>query len=146
MNESKIANACELDRREFLKLTGGFLLAVTLNGVTGRALAQGPGPTSITTYLRIGADESITILVGGGEMGQGIYTGLAMGAAEELMVKWEMVKVEPIAASLSWLSAGSGGIRSRLPAFLKAGAAAREMLISAAAQTWGSEPHALPGD
>jgi len=47
------------------------------------------------------------------------------------------VKVAPLDAGISWLSAGSGGIRSRLPTFLKAGAAAREMLISAAAQTWG---------
>lgn len=140
MDDSRISKAGELDRRNFLKLTGGFLLAITLDGLTNRALAQGSGQTSITTYLRIGADESVTVLVGGGEMGQGIYTGLAMGAAEELMVKWDSVKVEPITAASSWLSAGSGGIRSRLPTFLKAGAAAREMLLSAAAQTWGIDP------
>ena len=73
-------------------------------------------------------------------MGQGIYTGLAMGAAEELMVPWDQVKVEPLDASLSWLSAGSGGISRRLPTFLQAGAAAREMLVAAAAQTWGVDP------
>ena len=138
MNEPSVRQASKLDRREFLKVTGGFLLAVTVTGGVGRALAQSGGQSSITSYIRIGADESITILVGGGEMGQGNYTGLSMAAAEELMVAWETVKVEPITASLSWLSAGSGGIRSRLGAtFLKAGAAAREMLITAAAQTWG---------
>ncbi len=139
MNDSTISRASAVDRRQFLKVTGGFLLAVTFQAGTNRALADTNMPANATgtAYIRIGTDESITILVGGGEMGQGIYTGLAMGAAEELMVKWETVKVEPLPAIASWLSAGSGGIRSRLPIFLKAGAAAREMLIDAAAQTWG---------
>ncbi len=139
MNDSSIFKPTVLDRRQFLKGTGGFLLAMTIPAGTNRAMADTSLPANATgtAYIRIGADESITILVGGGEMGQGIYTGLAMGAAEELKVKWEKVKVEPLPASASWLSAGSGGIRSRLPTFLKAGAAAREMLVSAAAQTWG---------
>ncbi len=137
MNDSTISKGTKLDRREFLKATGGFLLAVTLEGGSERALAQGTGPATVTSFIRIGADESITIMVGGGEMGQGIYTGLSMAAAEELKVTWDKVKVEPLPAGISWLSAGSGGIRSRLPTFLKAGAAAREMLVSAAAQTWG---------
>ena len=137
MDQTIISKAGTLERRQFLKATGGFLLAFTLEGGTSRALAQAAAPTGVTAYIRIGADETITILVGGGEMGQGIFTGLSMAAAEELMVKWEKVKVEPLTAASSWLSAGSGGIRSRLPTFLKAGAAAREMLLSAAAQTWG---------
>ncbi len=137
MNDTIISKASTIERRQFLKATGGFLLAFTLEGGTNRAMAQAATPAGVTAYIRIGADETITVLVGGGEMGQGIYTGLSMAAAEELMVKWEKVKVEPLTAISSWLSAGSGGIRSRLPTFLKAGAAAREMLISAAAQTWG---------
>ena len=137
MSETTISKASPLDRREFLKATGGFLLAFTLEEGGSRAMADVPAASGVTAYIRIGADESITVLVGGGEMGQGIYTGLSMAAAEELRVKWEKVKVEPLTAISSWLSAGSGGIRSRLPTFLKAGAAAREMLVSAAAQTWG---------
>lgn len=137
MSTNLVTRAGKLDRREFLKVTGGFLLAITFEGGTNRALADTPVTSGISAYIRIGSDESITVLVGGGEMGQGIFTGLSMAAAEELKVKWEQVKVEPLPASLSWLSAGSGGIRSRMPTFLKAGAAAREMLVSAAAQTWG---------
>ncbi len=139
MNESTISKATALDRRQFLKVSSGFLLALTFPIVANRALADTNMPANATgtAFIRIGTDESITILVGGGEMGQGIYTGLSMGAAEELRVKWEMVKVEPLPAIASWLSAGSGGIRSRLPTFLKAGAAAREMLVSAAAAQWG---------
>ncbi|MGB8168880.1 MAG: molybdopterin cofactor-binding domain-containing protein [Chthoniobacteraceae bacterium] len=137
MNESSIKLADTLDRRQFLKAAGGLLLAITLDGATNRSVAEGVVSTGITTYLAIGADEIVTVYVGGGEMGQGIYTGLAMAAAEELKVDWSAVQVQPITAASSWLSAGSGGIRSRLPTFLKAGAAAREMLISAAATQWG---------
>ncbi len=139
MTDSTISKATEVDRRQFLKVTDGILLAMTFPAASHRALADTSMPATATgtAYIRIGTDETITIFVGGGEMGQGIYTGLAMGAAEELMVKWDKVKVEPLTAIASWLSAGSGGIRSRLPTFLKAGAAAREMLIDAAAQTWG---------
>ncbi len=137
MKESSIAKPSELDRREFLKVSGGFLLAMNFLGAGERVLAQGAAPVNLTAFLRIGADETVTVLVGGGEMGQGIYTGLAMAAAEELMVSWDKVQVAPLPASLSWLSAGSGGIRRRLPTFLMAGAAAREMFIDAAAQTWG---------
>ncbi len=139
MTDSTISKATEVDRRQFLKVTGGILLAMTFPAAGPRALADTSIPANATgtAYIRIGTDETITIFVGGGEMGQGIFTGLAMGAAEELMVKWEKVKVEPITAISSWLSAGSGGIRTRLPTFLKAGAAAREMLVKAAAQTWG---------
>lgn len=140
MPQATISKASALDRRQFLKTTGGFLLAFTLDAGNNRALADGAVPSAVTAFIRIGEDESVTVLVGGGEMGQGIYTGLAMGAAEELMVPWDQVKVEPLDASLSWLSAGSGGISRRLPTFLKAGAAAREMLIAAAAQTWGVDP------
>jgi isoquinoline 1-oxidoreductase subunit beta len=143
MNDSTISKASELDRRQFLKATGGFLLALSFPSGGNRALADTlmPANSTGTAFIRIGSDETITVLVGGGEMGQGIYTGLAMGAAEELMVTWDKVKVEPLPAIASWLSAGSGGIRSRLPTFLKAGAAAREMLIDAAlidtsAGTW----------
>ncbi len=140
MSPSTVSQASAVNRRQFLKATGGFLLAVTLEAGNQRAMAEGETVSGVTNFIRIGEDESITVLVGGGEMGQGIYTGLSMAAAEELMVPWESVKVEPLPASLSWLSAGSGGIRSRLPTFLKAGAAAREMLVSAAAQTWGVAP------
>ena len=145
MTDATISKATALDRRQFLKVTGGVLLAMTFPAGTHRALADTniPANATGTAYIRIGADESITILVGGGEMGQGIFTGLAMGAAEELKVKWETVKVEPIPALVSWLSAGSGGIRSRLPTFLKAGAAAREMLIDVEAQMQGGIFHGL---
>ena len=107
MTDSPISQAGTLDRRRFLKATGGFLLAFTLEEGTHRALADTAPPASVTAFIRIGQDESITILVGGGEMGQGIYTGLSMAAAEELMVKWEQVRVEPLPSGVSWPSASN---------------------------------------
>jgi isoquinoline 1-oxidoreductase beta subunit len=132
--------ASTVDRRQFLKVTGGFLLAFSLTSIGRRALATGATTTDLSAFIRIGSDESITILLGGGEMGQGIYSGLAQGAAEELMVDWTLVKVEPVAASQSWLTGGSTGVMRHLSSMRVAGATAREMLIAAAAQTWGVAP------
>ncbi len=88
----------------------------------------------MNAYIRI-ADDVITLFVGGGEMGQGIHSGLAQGVAEELMVDWNQITIAPITAGKSWLSAGSSGISRQLLPMRTAGAAAREMLI-AAAKTW----------
>ena len=135
----EIKHAGELDRRSFLKQAGGLLLAFTYQASTNRAEAAGPG-TAITNYIHIGIDQSITVFVGGGEMGQGIWSGLAMGVAEDLFVAWESVKIEPITASLSWLTGGSSGVARRMSTFRAAGATTRQLLVNAAAATWGVDP------
>lgn len=135
-----ISHASELDRRSFLKRAGGLLLAFTFEvAADRRAEAAGPG-TKITNYIHIGTDESVTVFVGGGEMGQGIWSGLAMGVAEDLFVAWEKIKIEPLDAALSWLTGGSSGVARRMGTFRTAGATARVMLVNAAAQTWGVDP------
>ena len=139
----------ELDRRQFLNAGGGFLLACVLEAGGRPARAQqsfggginsldesGLDPVTMNAYVRINTDNTVTIFVGGGEMGQGIFSGLAQGVAEELMVDWKQVKIESIPAALSWLTAGSSGVVRHLTPMRTAGAAAREMLITAAAQTW----------
>lgn len=135
--EPTIFKAPRCDRRRFLGASAGLLLAFTLEDSGHPAHAGGGSPATVTAYIRIGADESITILIGGGEMGQGIYSGLAQGVAEELMVDWASVQTAPVPASQSWISAGSSGIVRHLNSMRLAGAAAREMLIAAAAHTWG---------
>ncbi len=140
MSTLEITKGTVVNRRQFLATTGGLLLAFSFEDNHHAAEAQGLPGTQVTGFVRIGADESITVLVGGGEMGQGIYSGLAQGVAEELMVDWETVQVGPVAAGLSWLSGGSTGIRRRLTSMRTAGAAAREMLIAAAAEQWGVLP------
>lgn len=137
MLETIVMKAGVVDRRQFLKTTGGLLLAFSMPGALRSAIADGEAAATINNFIRIGDDGTVTIYVGGGEMGQGIYTGLAQGAAEELMVEWSAVQIEPVLASKSWLSAGSSGIARRLRSMRTAGAAAREMLKAAAAQTWG---------
>ena len=133
-----IYQASAVDRRQFLAATAGLLIAFTLEDGDHPARADGGPATPITAYIRVGADETITILVGGGEMGQGVYSGLAQGVAEELKVDWSRVKIAPIPASQSWLTAGSSGIVRHLQPMRIAGATAREMLIAAAAQTWNA--------
>ena len=135
-----IEHAGEVHRRDFLKGVSGLLLAFTFEmGSRGKAAAAAAGSTSssITSYLAIGSDETITVFVGGGEMGQGIYSGLAQGAAEDLFVDWAKVKVQPLPAAISWITGGSSGIMRRLQTMRTAGATARQMLVNAAAQTWG---------
>lgn len=141
----EITKATEMDRRQFLTAAGGLLLSFTLETGGGRAMAAAApvGPTSVNAFIAIGADESILVLVGGGEMGQGIFSGLAQGAAEELMVDWSAVKVDSLPAAQAWLTGGSSGIARRLATVRTAGAAARDMLIAAAAQTWNVAASAL---
>ena len=84
MSAQTITNASELDRRQLLTAAGGLLLAFTLEGGGRAALAAGTtAPTGFPGFIHIAPDGSVTVFVGGGEMGQGIYSGLAQCAAEE---------------------------------------------------------------
>lgn len=126
-------------RREFIAsaVSGvGFLLGFTIDAGTRATRAAGLD-TSLNAYIRIGVDESITILFGGCEMGQGSMSGLAQIVAEDLMVDWSSVKIEQaLASSISYLTGGSSAVRGRYNTLRKAGATVRDMLIAAAAKTW----------
>jgi CO/xanthine dehydrogenase Mo-binding subunit len=104
---------------------------------TGRA---GKEIFSPNAYLRITADDKITIVVARSEMGQGVRTALPMILAEELEADWKQIEIEQAGASTLYGDQGTGGsasVKSTWDPMRKAGAAAREMLISAAALTWG---------
>ena len=95
---------------------------------------------SPNAYLRITPDNKVTIVVARSEMGQGVRTALPMILAEELEVDWKQVEIEQAGASTLYgdqTTGGSASIRTTWDPMRKAGAAAREMLISAAALTWG---------
>ena len=142
-------------RREFIvksAKTSGLLLGVTMSGALplgvnlSRAFAGPLGaPSSVTLWVKIGTDESITILVGSAEMGQGVATSLTQIVAEELQADWSKVRFEFAPADPAYanfvthaqLTGGSMSIRGYYDGLRKAGAAAREMLRSAAAATWG---------
>jgi CO/xanthine dehydrogenase Mo-binding subunit len=94
---------------------------------------------SPNAYLRITPDNNVTIVVARSEMGQGVRTALPMILAEELEADWKQIAIEQAGASTLYgdqTTGGSASIRTTWDPMRKAGAAAREMLISAAALTW----------
>ena len=94
---------------------------------------------SPNAYLRITPDNKVTIVVARSEMGQGVRTALPMILAEELEADWQQIEIEQAGASTLFgdqTTGGSASVRTTWDPMRKAGAAAREMLISAAALTW----------
>jgi CO/xanthine dehydrogenase Mo-binding subunit len=129
-----------LSRRDFV--TVGVAAGAGL--VIGFYLPHGAGSKkesfSPNAYLRLTPDNKITIVVARSEMGQGVRTALPMILAEELEADWKQIEIEQAGASTLFgdqTTGGSASIRSCWDPMRKAGAAAREMLISAAALTWG---------
>ena len=101
---------------------------------------KGSESFSPNAYLRITPDNKITIVVARSEMGQGIRTALPMILAEELEADWKQIEIEQAGASTLYgdqTTGGSASVKSTWDPMRKAGAAAREMLISAAALQWG---------
>ncbi|HEY1721975.1 MAG TPA: xanthine dehydrogenase family protein molybdopterin-binding subunit [Magnetospirillaceae bacterium] len=96
-------------------------------------------------FVQIDKDETITITSSKSEMGQGIYTGLAMLLAEELDCDWSKIKVESAPVNEVYtsnaypvqLTGASTSIRTSFDQYRIIGASARRMLISAAAVQWG---------
>jgi isoquinoline 1-oxidoreductase subunit beta len=129
-----------LSRREFV--AAGVAAGAGL--VIGFYLPHGEGSKkesfSPNAYLRITPDNKITIVVARSEMGQGVRTALPMILAEELEADWKQIEIEQAGASTLFgdqTTGGSASIRTTWDPMRKAGAASREMLISAAALTWG---------
>jgi isoquinoline 1-oxidoreductase beta subunit len=141
-------------RRDFLKAGAGLTLAVYLPGAL--AADAGPGKTGTAApsagafapnaFVRIGRDDTVTVIVKHLEMGQGVYTGLATVVAEELDAAWPQVRAEGAPADASRYNnllwgpmQGTGGSTAMANSFeqlRKAGAAARAMLVGAAAEQW----------
>ena len=91
-------------------------------------------------YLKITPEGKITVVVARSEMGQGVRTSLPMILAEELEADWKQIAIEQAGASTLYgdqTTGGSASVRTTWDPMRKAGAAAREMLISAAALEWG---------
>jgi isoquinoline 1-oxidoreductase beta subunit len=136
-------------RRDFLKTiaAAGGALCLEL-ALPPLAHAQGGG-AEVTVWLLVYPDNTVLMRVARSEMGQGSMTGLPMLIAEELECDWNAVRVEyvPVAEHIrrdrAWGSMSTGGsmsIRGSHSYLRSAGAAAREMLIAAAAQQWNVDP------
>ena len=153
-----------VSRRGFLKggavLCGGLVVAFVIPGGHRFALgAENQGNVfAPNAFLRIGNDNSVTVLLGHSEMGQGIWTGLTMLIAEELDADWSKIRVVHSPASAAdygmagfggmQITGGSTSIWMEFDRYRQAGAAARLMLIEAAAKRFNvapSEIHTEPG-
>lgn len=135
-----------LDRRSFLKssaLAGGGLM-LSFNWFT-QAKAAEANPTEewyeLTGFIKITPDNVIKILNPNPEFGQNVMTSLPMMVAEELNVDFEKIVVEMGPHDNAKLgpqfAGGSQSVRTYFKPLRIAGAAARQMLTEAAAQTWG---------
>ena len=128
-------------RREFLRTTavGGAALAVLR--IPLRALpADSSARFAPNQWVRIDAAGRVTAVVARSEMGQGVRTSLAMILAEELGADWKSVAVEQASPSAEYTDMSTGGsdsVASGWTPLRTAGAAAREMLVAAAAKAWG---------
>jgi isoquinoline 1-oxidoreductase beta subunit len=139
-------------RRDFLKtsaaVSGGLVIAFVAPGAKRFALAApapGADPFVPNAFLRIGSDDTITVLSAHSEMGQGIWTSLPMLIAEELDADWSKIKVEhapaaPVYAHTAFgiqVTGGSSTTWSEFQRYREAGALARSLLVEAAAQRFG---------
>jgi isoquinoline 1-oxidoreductase beta subunit len=146
-----------LSRRSFLAVStaagGGMLLDFSFP----TAAAAGPAHTAdgagtINAYIRIGPDDIVTITCKNPEIGQGIKTSFPQIIAEELDVDWSKVRTEMAVIDEAkygrQFAGGSFSTPMNYDPLRRAGAAGRQMLMTAAAKTWGvpvSECDTTPG-
>ena len=134
-----------VSRRTFLKTTtaGGAALLIGFH-IPARASdpaqsQEKPVINPLNAWIRVGDDNRVTLILGKSEMGQGVMTALPMILAEELCVDWKQVSIEQAPTNPKIYDHGTGGSGSVADSWLplrQAGAAAREMLIAAAAKKW----------
>ena len=137
-----------LSRRGFLgasaAATGGLVVAFHIP-LMGEAVAQTALPSEVNAWVVVKPDDSIIIRIARSEMGQGTLTGLSQLVAEELDANWAKVTAEyptpgqNLARNRVWGNFGTGGsqgIRQSNDYVRKGGAAARMMLVQAAADEW----------
>jgi isoquinoline 1-oxidoreductase subunit beta len=161
-----LSTSVNLDRRNALKLTG-LSIAFLWTGIRGTAsaamnarrqssdaataAADGNPPFAPNAFIRVDTDGSVRLVMPSVEMGQGIYTGACMMLAEELGVGLDQIKVEhsppndQLYASPflgGQITGGSTSTRGQWQVLREAGAVARTLLVSVAAQRWQVDPSA----
>lgn len=150
MNKTLSPDTIDLSRRRFIvnSAVAGGGLALGLNvpfGIPDAEAAAAPAATEVNLWVVVRPDDTCVIRIARAEMGQGTRTGLAQLVAEELECDWKKVTTESVtaqqnyAAKRAWQNmstAGSRGIRDSQDYVRRAGAAARIMLMQAAAEQW----------
>jgi isoquinoline 1-oxidoreductase beta subunit len=137
-------------RRGFVAGSGTALVLGFTWPLGGRALAATPAapPFAPNAWLRITPDDRITVICGSAEMGQGVHTAIPMLVAEELDADWKQVRVEQAPVDKAYANpmfgmqatGGSTTVRAHWKPVREAGAAARTMLVAAAAAKWNVDP------
>ena len=131
-----------VSRREFLIAGGGLAAGLAIGvRVPDLSAAPAPGVFDPNVYIQITADDRVTLWVTEMEMGQGVRTLLPMMLAEELEADWTRIHLEQAMPGgrfqrMQLHTSGSGSSSGAYMALRRAGAAAREMLVSAAAASW----------
>jgi isoquinoline 1-oxidoreductase subunit beta len=137
-----------LNRRTFLKVTAGggaLLISGYIPGLREQSTSEAAGTFEPNIWLKIGSDDTVTIVLTQLEMGQGVMTSMPMLVAEELDIDFNKIKTEWAPADPKYgnpnfggaqLTAGSNSVRGMWKILREAGASARMMLVTAAAQTW----------
>jgi len=135
-----------LSRRSFLRalptVTGGLSIAIELGDWAEHDTVAAGAPFQPSAFLRIDGNGVVTLWCIRLEMGQGVRTVLPMVLAEELEVEWAQIRVEQAEpgaqfAGITLHTSGSGSSSGTFHVLRTAGAAAREMLVAAAAAAWG---------
>ena len=140
-----------MTRREFLKKSaavGGLTLAVSFAPFGPRLYAatqKGKALFAPNAWLQITPANEVIVFINKSEMGQGVYTSLPMIIADEADADWKLIKLEVAPAGDRYkdpvwqmqATGGSTSIRHMYAPLREAAAAAREMLVKAAAKAWG---------
>jgi isoquinoline 1-oxidoreductase subunit beta len=133
---------------------GGLLIGCRVGGrrslpAGAESASSAPPAFAPNAFVRIGTDDTISVVLPQAEMGQGVYTALPMLVAEELEVGLDQVKVEHAPGDNRiyanpligfQVTGGSTSVRGFYEPMRQAGAAARTMLVAAAAQSWSVDP------
>jgi isoquinoline 1-oxidoreductase beta subunit len=143
-----MTRSASLSRRTFIKTAtavgGGLMIGAYLPIHPSTSLGAA-GTFEPNVWIKVSADESVRIMLTMLEMGQGVMTSMPMLVAEELDFDWSKIRTEWAGADPKYgnpnfggqqLTAGSNSVRGMWKVLRESGAAARSMLVTAAAQTW----------
>ena len=144
-----MSSTSAINRRSFFKTSaaaaGGLMIGFYLP--ESAQAADAPTPGKLNAFVRIGSDDSVNLTIHRAELGQGSMTALSMILAEELECDWskirtEFAKVDPANYGVFGSPVlqgvfGSLSVRTSWDPLRNAGATARDMLVTAAAQQWG---------
>ncbi len=133
----------QINRRDFVKLfglaSGGILLGCNLSSDKKEFIPQIEGVFTPNLFIHLEKNGNVTLIASRSEMGQGIRTSLASAIADEMEADWKYVSVKQATGNAKYGNQntdGSRSVRTILEPMRKMGAAAKMMLITAAAKKW----------